>query len=59
MRDIIVWAEIEEDYGILVKIDDVSVWVKLRNTEELVTLSHNQVEVLTDEEIEELENDAD
>lgn len=58
MRDIIVWVEDEEDYGIMVKMDDVSVWVKLRNSEEVVTLAHHQIEVLTEEEIEELENDS-
>lgn len=54
--DLVVWVESEEDYGIVIKMEDSLVWVKLRNTDEVAVLSHKQIEVLTEEEIDELED---
>lgn len=53
-RDIIVWVELEEDYGVAIKMNDACVWVKLRKSEDIVTLAHNQIEILSNREIKEL-----
>lgn len=50
------WIEKEEGFGTVIKISDKEVWVKMAENNEILIFSPKEVDIVTDEEMEELDN---